>query len=250
MAFLFWKRNMKSFLLLFFSAVSFSLSQEYPRWFLFQGEVHSQWNAVAMTPGSTYQRDSAVAFGFRKGCEILARYAQLQISGGQAFWDTEAGTFSMGSNYVETFDTSLVDRYITASKVLDAYSDKMKTFVLVGDSSSELNEEVTGNVSMKNIKEPTWTETLPENRNFFYGVGLSQEYFYEQSSWMAAEKNAYMAIARTIRIKVQALQKEDAREGQDVRNEDVNALLQNVEIVARWRDIKRKIFYVLARVKK
>jgi hypothetical protein len=241
---------MKKFIMIFVTTVSFGLSQEYPRWFLFQGEVHSKWKAVAITQGASYQRDSAIALGFRKGCEILARYTKMEISGGQAFWETEAGTFAMGSNYTETFDTSLVEQFIGSSKILDAYSDKTKTFVLVGDSLYALDGEVAGKVNVKDIKEPAWTERLPENPQYVYGVGLSQEYFYEQSSWLAAEKNAYMSIARSMFVNLQAMQKKDWREGQDIRNEDLNAQLNGIEVLARWRDLKRKIFYVLARVKK
>ena len=49
---------------------------------------------------------------------------------------------------------------------------------------------------------------------------------------------------------VQSMQKKNTIESQDVFNVDVDVELQNVEIVARWRDVKKKVFYVLAKVKR
>ena len=59
-----------------------------------------------------------------------------------------------------------------------------------------------------------------------------------------------MALARSTKVKMQSLQKLDAKEGQDIRNEEIDVYLHNVEIIARWKDVKKKIYYVLARMKK
>ena len=56
-----------------------------------------------------------------------------------------------------------------------------------------------------------------------------------------------MSLARTGHSTVQSLQKKNVIESQDVFNEDVDVTLQNVEIVARWRDVKKKVFYVMAK---
>ncbi len=246
----------RGFRWLFFLQVLFFIfalplfSQQYPRWFLFQNEVKCSPHAVAIVTSSSFYRDSAIANGFTAGCDLLARYSFLKISGGQAFWATEAGTFAIGSNYKEEYDQALAGVFHSRLRVLDSYSDKQKTIVLIGDSSCTISDSTHSMVRVEYIVQPSWVERLPSEKDFAYGVGLSQEYFYEQSSWQTAEKNSYMSLARTMGISLQALQKQDAIEHQDVRNEDMNVVLQGVEIVARWKDTKRKIFYVLSRVKK
>jgi hypothetical protein len=59
-----------------------------------------------------------------------------------------------------------------------------------------------------------------------------------------------MSLVRTAHSTVQSMQKKNMIESQDVFNEDVDVELQNVEIVARWRDITKKVFYVLAKTKR
>lgn len=250
MAFLFSDHVMIKISLLILT-ISLSLkAQVYPRWFLFQGEVPCHPNAAAVANPSTFHRDTAVAYAFLDGCEKIARYTDLEISGGQLFWETEAGTYAMGSNYTEQFDSSLTDGVISRSKVLDSFVDRKKIVVLVASPSCKLDDDLKEVISVRTISKPSWVEQLPEDKNYAYGVGASEEYFYESSSWNAAEKRAYMSAARSKRIAVKAMEKQSSIEHQDIRNEDINVVLRDVEIVARWRDVKAKIFYVLARAKK
>lgn len=242
--------HMKKFILLFFLLSNASHSQQYPKWFLFPGEMKCSPRITVITSPPTYYRDSAIAQGFRMGCDLLARYTFMQLSGGQTFWATEAGISSMGAKYEQHYDTSLVGVYLSSLKVLQSYVDKEKTLVLVGDSSCSVNEELNSLISLASLKQPAWVEELPIDRSYQYGVGFSEQFYYDISSWQWAEKNAYMAIARSIQVKMQSLQKLNSFEGHDIRNEEINVTLRNVEIVARWKDMKKKIFYVLARMRK
>jgi hypothetical protein len=182
------------------------------------------------------------------GCDLLARYAGMQIIGGQAFWATEAGVHSMGAHYEQRYDTTLTESFERSMKVLDSFIDKQRTLVLVGDSSCKQNDDLFDRIEMMRIKQPKWVEELPSDTRYHFGVGFSQEFFYETSSWQTAEKNAYMALARSVQITMKSMQKMDAREAQDIRDESVDVHLQNVEVVARWRDAKKKIYYVLTRM--
>ncbi len=226
-------------------------AQEYPRWFLFQDQVQCKRKIVSVMRPPSLHRDSAVALAFRVGCDLLAKYTNVSVKGGQAFWTTEAGVSSMGASYTEVYDSSLNDLYQSTLKVLDTFIDKQKTIVLAGDSSScTLNDQLKERFSVGKIKQPEWVEKLPDDTRCYYGVGSSEEYFYEPSSWQRAEHNAFMSLARTARSTVQSLQKKSVTESQDLFNEDVDVTLQNVEIIARWRDVKKKVFYVLARTQR
>ena len=157
----------------------------------------------------------------------------------------------MGASYTEEYDSSLIDFYQSTLKVIIAFVDKQKTIVLAGDSSTcALTELLKEIVHIETIKQPEWVETIPSNPSYYFGVGSSEEYYYESSSWQRAEQNAFMSLARTSHSSVVSMQKKSAVESQDLFNEDINVELRNIEIVARWRDINKKIFYVLARTKK
>lgn len=246
----YFRKSMKKFgLFIFF--ISFAYSQQYPRWFLFQDQIKCKLKVVVAMKSPTFYKDSATAMAFRTGCDLLAKYTNVKISGGQAFWRTEVGVHSMGKSYSEDYDVALGDFYQSKLKVIDSFIDKQKTIVLSGDSSAcVLDEQLQETISVQKIKQPIWVEELPNNNEDYFGVGTSEEYYYESSSWQRAEQNAVMALARSIQSKVISMQKSNAIESQDVFNEDLDVELQNVEIAARWRDVKKKVFYVLAKMKK
>ncbi len=241
---------MKKLILLFFLCGTV-YAQNYPYWFLFQDQVNCSKKIVTMIKSPTFYRDSAIGFAFRMGCDLLAKYTNVKISGGQAFWTTEAGVHSMGSHYTEEYDSALAYYYQEKLKVIDYFSDQQKLIVFSADPSlCSFNDRVKGKISIATVKQPRWVEELPNDNVFFYGVGSSEEYYYEISSWDRAEHNAFMSLARTAHSTVRSMQKKNMIESQDVFNEDVDVELQNVEIAERWRDVKKKVFYVLAKVKR
>lgn len=247
MAFIVLGGSMRSFILLFLFVLT-AEAQLYPRWFLQQDQVHCRRNVVAVMKAPSLYADSAVALAFRTGCDLLAKYTNVNIKGGQAFWTTEAGVHSMGAQYTEVYDIELGDFFQSKLKVIDSFYDTKKTIVLTGDSAScLLDESLRERVNIALVPRPQWVEELPSEQKALFGVGTSEEYYYESSSWQRAEHNAVMALARSTRSSLVSMQKRNSIESQDLFNEDVDVDLQNVRIVARWRDVKNKVFYVLAR---
>ncbi len=238
-------------LFLLFVLFGTAYAQEYPYWFLFQEQVSCKTKIVSVMNPPTFYRDSAIGFAFRKGCDRLAKYTDVTIRGGQAFWTTEEGAHSMGAHYDEDYDSSLAEHFLEKLKVVDFFIDKQKLIVLAADSSTcSIDEKTKRYISIDKLTQPDWVEELPNDNRYFYGVGSSEEYYYEPSSRERAEQNAFMSLARTARSTVQSVQKKNEIESQDVFNEDVDVELQNIEISARWRDVKKKIFYVLAKTKR
>lgn len=203
-----------------------------------------------ITQPPTFYRDSAIAEGFLMGCNLQARYAMMQISGGQAFWATEAGIHSMGAHYEIRYDTALADYYRRRLTVRNAHIDKQKTLVFIGDSNCFISGNSLTMLRLEQIKQPGWVERLPDDGRYHYAVGASEEFYYETSSWQTAEKNAYMALARSLHVTTQSLQKSTVIETQDIRNEEINVTLSNLEVIERWKDSKKKVYYVLIRMKK
>lgn len=224
-----------------------SSSQVYPRWFLSQGDFRCPQAVVGYANASFYP-DSAVAYARRSGIINLARNRHMEIKGGQIFWSTEAGTFWMGSDFREQFDTSAVELVASSIRVLDRFVTKDFVAVLLGDSTCRLDDVLRKMLFPKALSSP-WVESLPSDDRYYYAVGLSPEYYYESSSWTEAEKLARRNLARSVYISIKSLQKA-GREGQEIKHEEMSVSLRGIEVVARWRDVEKQVFYVLIRAPK
>jgi hypothetical protein len=224
-----------------------SLAQSYPAWFLNQGSLTCE-SAVVGYANPSYYPDSAIAQAVRNAIVNAGRLRATRVSGGQAFWSTEGGMFWMGSNIREDFD-SMLSAERGSWKILDAFTTPGFVAVLYGDSACIVDPSARAIVRVPS-KPPLWTETLPNDDRFFYAVGLAPEYYYETSSWQEAEQSARLSLARTVHTRIKSLQKVAGREGQEVREEETHVTLERLQVVARWRDVRQKIFYVLIRMPK
>jgi hypothetical protein len=123
------------------------------------------------------------------------------------------------------------------------------TVVLLGNSDFPIDENLKLRSQFQNTIPPKWTESPPNDENYFYAVGISPEYYYEISSWKEAEKLARRNLARSVYIEIKSLQK-GARQFQEITNENLEMDLHNIQVVSRWRDIEEKLFYVLIKMPK
>ncbi len=220
-------------------------AQSYPRWFLETGRVPCQ-TAVGYEKVSIFP-DSAVNRAFEQACLNWVRQKQVTIQGGQAFWSTEIGTVWMGSDFYESFDSSRVSIAQNSMQKLDSLISKNMVAVLVGPKECPLADSLKQSVNLAEIPGPEWIKSLPENSHYVYAIGAATEYFYEASSWLEAEYNARLNLAREVFTRIQSLQKVTTA-GEEVRHEETKVVLRNLRIVARWLDLKNKIFYVLIRM--
>lgn len=218
---------------------------QYPAWFFQQGELlcHS---VVGYANPSIY-RDSAIVEAARNGAEIYARMKKTTLMGGQAFWATEVGTYWMGSNFREEFDTSLILSGRTLN-ILDSYVSKNIVIVLLSDGSCS-KETIRSMRVVKKQSKPDWVESLPASREYYYGVGSAPEYYFEKSSWTEAERLARRNLGRAVVSDVKALQKM-GEQGQEIRDEQLQVTLSNIQIAARWKDPQSSLYYVLARMRR
>jgi hypothetical protein len=224
-------------------------AQLYPKWFLNPGELSCPMTHTTVVRSSIYPQ-SAIQTAFSNGCVTLAKYKNVSIKGGQAMWSTEGGTYALGYKYTEVFDSSLSETYREKLKIIDSFNDRKNIFVLMGDSSCSFDSSSLQRVNIAKIPAPKWVEVLPGNAGELFGIGVSQEFQFEASSWSLAEKNAVMSLARSIKVEMKSLLKQNEKEHQDLRDESLDAVLRDIKIVARWMDGKRKIYYVLAKSKK
>jgi hypothetical protein len=243
--------NMLSYALVFtvlFFTVSEGLAQNYPDWFFEQGKIDCSSLAVGYADVSFYP-DSSAARAIQNGYENFARQRLTKIGGGQAFWSTEGGTFWMGQDFEDEYDSTNIEGARLSLAPLDTFMTNSMMAVLVGASNCQPAQEFRIRHSISSRASPVWIESSPSGENHHYAIGIAPEYFYEKSSWLEAERLARRNLARAIRIDVMALQKM-SKEGQEIRHEEVSETLRNIQTVARWRDFGKKIFYVLVRMPK
>lgn len=227
-----------------------SYAQVYKKWFLNQSDIRCKAISVGYAIHSYFQDTTAIKLAFRNACINFVRNKQDRISGGEAFWATGIGTFDMGNNFTETYDTTMVPYYEKQFFIIDTLAEKNFVAVLTSFKGCKLRPgELKGRfINISN--QPDWVEAPPRDKNYYYSVGMSPGYFYEKSSWLEAEKSARLALASSISTYVESLQLMDFYSSQDIENRALSVTLNNVQIVSRWRDINNNIFYVLMKMPK
>ncbi len=221
-----------------------SYAQVYPRWFL--EPTNLSGTAAGYTQNFAYQ-SSSDSVAFLKGCENLARQHYTKFQGGEAYWETEAGVYWMGDNFTEEIDSSFLKNILSQGKKVAKYSTRTMTFVLVSSGGITIPDSLRSVVKCSR-KAPAWVESIPQSNAYVYGLGVAPQYFYESSSWESAEKKARFNLARNKRVTLETMQKVGNRSGQEIRNEIVSEALHDIEVVYRWRDAGRGLYYVLMRM--
>ncbi len=219
-------------------------AQVYPRWFL---EPIGLGQVAAGYTQNYFLQSSSDSAALLKACENLCRQHYVEFKGGEAFWETEAGVYWMGDNFTETIDSAFLGRLFSGAKKIAEYSAKNITLILAAE------EDLTIPDSMRSLarcprKEPGWVESLPQGGGYVYAEGVAPEYFYESSSWEAAEKRARFNLARNVKVTLETMQKVEDQSGQEIRSEEVSEQLRNIEVVHRWRDAAHGLYYVLVRM--
>ena len=224
------------------------VAQSYPGWFLRQEGMKCRTTAVGYAVPSFY-RDSSIAQATRNAAENVGRQTATHVRGGQMFWATEGGTYWMGADFREQYDTTASKSALSSLIPVDAFVTSSIALVLLADSGCQVDRRLLGRLTVDG-EAPEWTETPPHDARYTYAVGVAPEYYYEVSSWLEAERLARRNLARSVITEIKSLQKLSAREGQELRSEEISVSLHHIEAVARWRDLVKKIFYVLLRAPK
>lgn len=220
----------------------------YPRWFFEQGRV-CRGNTIMGYTKSSFFADSSARYAIQEGYSLFARQKQLYLHGGQAFWSTEIGTFWMGSSFAEEIDSSWIEIGKSVLTPLDTCRIGDLVCVLLGSQGCELTDDDRIRYSSNKVIRPKWVETPPEDNTYFYAVGAAPFYFYEVSCWRKAEELAFRNLARNVLVTTMAMQKQ-AEQSQEIRDEQLEITLFNIQLVGRYIDPQTQIHYVLVRMKK
>ena len=218
-------------------------SQTYPKWFLEQGKLRCGLTAVGYCNKGFYE-DSSASQATRDARQNLARQSITVVAGSRAFWTTEAGTAWMGGDLAVSVDSAALKTAATDTGKAEIYFGDDMIISLVSSSVCELPDSMR---EMRTIptEEPSWVRGILDTSSRIYSVGVAPRYFYELSSWEAAERMAMLGLAREGEDSVIAMEKNVPGSGQQVLNEHVSVALRNFSIVARWFDARNQVFYVL-----
>jgi hypothetical protein len=244
------KSNLKILLFLIFVLSEISFAQQYPVWLINQGDISCKGLTVGYARRSYYGDTSAVKYAVMNAAENYVKLSSVSIAGDQNFWATAIGNAWMGSSFKESYDSGLVSKVAEEIKIIDTYKLNDYLIVLTSKDECDLLETEKNLVLIAENSKPTWLANLPNNENYFYAIGSSENYHYSETSWLAAEKNARLVLARSLSSKTKAVQRFSNTENQAIVNESISMQLNDLEIANRWIDSKLKLFYVLIRCRK
>jgi hypothetical protein len=218
----------------------------YPMWF-FNPPTGSTTFAVGYSAEHAYL-DSATRAATREAATNYAKSQQVQIAGEQGLATLAVGTITVGSTIKEYYDTTEADRLAGRLKVVD-YFKRGGAVALLASIDSVANIPGLKRVDAAMVPTPSWTTSVPEKEGYLYNSGLATLYYNEFNSWLEAEQKARINLALTVYTKVKFLGKKvDNSYFREFQVEETNVTLHGIEIVARWKDVKNQICYVLMRV--
>jgi len=238
----------KPVVVLFFACCVVSESHaQYPVWFTEQGRIPGPRVVVGYAqPG--YRHDSTGGAAYQDALFSYARQNHVKIVGGQIFWNTEAGSFWMGSDFSEDVDTTGLTQAAESLAVLDSFTTPSMQALLLGPKGDELDPAWKTRTRWGS-RSPEWIESPPASSTDEYAVGMAPQYYYESSSWKEAERMARRNLARSVFTTVRMLQKSGIQ-AQGIEHEELRVDLHDISVAARWTDVNARIVYVLMRTPK
>jgi len=192
------------------------------------------------------RRDTAVAQALRDAAWRIVCSRRVYVEAEQGFTEDALGKHFHGERYRIAVDTTQVEALLKELKTLDFAEVGNMAIVLAGKEPPP--SVCTARTEMPS-SAPGWTTTPPRKSGWIYAVGMAPRYFYLYNSWKHAEREAYLELARVVGLQVWNLRK--ARRGwglEGVQVTESRAVLSGVEVIARWKDTVKGVFYVLVRM--
>ncbi len=218
----------------------------YPWWFFSPPAGSPSWT-VGYSAEHAYL-DSALKAATREAGRAYARNQQDLIKGEQGLATLAGGTITVGSTIKEYFDTAQAVRMGSTMTVLD-YFRRGGAVAVLASTDSAANVPGKNRVDAARVPAPSWTTVLPDNPGYLYNSGLAPLYYNEFNSWLEAERKARIGLALTAYTRVKFLgKKEDNIYFREFQVEETNVTLHGIQVVARWKDVKNQVCYVLSRV--
>ncbi len=211
----------------------------YPIWFLNPPTGLNFRTAVGYSP--TYlDSDASIEAATQDGIEQLTKSISVQIRGEvRTIGDYQKQYFQ------EIVPDSVKETVADKSKILATHIGPKMTIVLLGLAEGNLINQET--VMLQSLPTPSWIKEVPRQKGYFYGSGHCGKRYYEESGWRTAEEDARIHLALNFQSYVNVLVKHFNSQVETISITETDVILNRIEVVGRWFDIKTKTYHVLVR---
>lgn len=243
------------FPVLFFSLRAGNLTESYipsvekkskPGWFWYQ-PVNCGLTAVGLARHSILYPKNSKEEAYHRSIHSFMRQLESQHSGGHAFSITERGAVWLGEDHKEIYDNSQFDQLLKNLPVLDYQVSGNLSLVLVG--SEQCMGEVEKQKSQYTLDyRPLWIDQTPRDDRYIYAVGVSQGYYYSESSWELAEHSARRNLSAFLSSRVKGMHFRHERSDLEIIYSDSEVTLLNAVTQSRYHDHTTNLYYVLVRM--
>jgi hypothetical protein len=229
----------------FLLCTQITAAQQYPLWFLYQGEIECPRCAVGYAE-KTPLSDSIIAYLCNDAARNYATFKNLELKGEQAFLGTEAGKYRISASSIENIQQSDIDESKKTLRVQAKFLVNDCWIGLCCDSNATIAPEWQSSISVYGRPDPQWIDSIPKQSGFIYAVGFAPRYFHESSSWLEAERIARRKLALAATSNLQGVQEHSAQ-GKDFERSTTAITLRRIQLLERWVDMNNKLYYVLLR---
>jgi len=217
-------------------------SIEYPIWFLKPPVGLTFPTAVGYAETYRFSHEVSVEEATRDGIEQLAKHISVRIRG-----EVSAINERQMQYFQEIVDDSVKQLVADKHKILATHIGPKMTVVLLGlgELGAFSNQKT---VSLESLPTPSWIEEIPRQKGYLYGSGHCGPRVYHESGWRTAEEDARINLALNFQSYVLQLVKQFNWQVETVSITQTNVVLNRIEVVGRWFDIKAKTYHVLVRL--
>jgi hypothetical protein len=100
--------------------------------------------------------------------------------------------------------------------------------------------------------KPVWTDNLPEEQEYAYGIGIVANYSYWKNGWRDADEYARFDACKNLEIRNSSIRTEKRTDeytiNRKVMRQSVDMAVANSKIIERWYDMQRDVYYSLCRI--
>lgn len=235
-------RGRTALLLLFFSIAGLFSASSYPGWFLYQKDYPGIVVGYS-NKGLPASADAEQRYVTYRGCLAMGELYRFQD------WDQKHSDY-----YYEYSPDSLLN-IRGKLNVLARFAVNLTTQDFISAFSLHAPEDFEHEMfEIADIAKPDWTDRGPyySEGQYLYGVGIYSFRANENDAWRTAEEQAIFNIMSYREVEMHSISISERSESGD-RTEKLNVirikyLLNNIEVMERWRDAKGTLLYVLVRV--
>jgi len=213
-----------------------------PEWFWVTPEKEGSLFAVGYAR-CYYTIQTSYDEAFQDAAWRLFINTESRVVGERGMTRTPRGMFSAGSTMKFVVDSTRFDTFAGTLVRIDSATTDELVVMLLG----------TNKLSLKRRPKPSPAIPQPsdfERNGFMVLVGSSTRYRYEASSWKDAERNARVEAAVTLNLKIRSIEAHASEQDMQTVVLETDAVIRNLQTVARAIDPVTGERIVLVRVKK